>query len=84
MEAFKHPRCNFEFTAPPGTENQCDTLHVHAWKEPTFGPASTSFWRPNEEELAALNAGGSIALNIFATGHPVVSMLVYTKESENV
>ena len=84
MEDFKHPHCNFAFTAPPGTEEECGTLHVVAWKDPTFGPASTSFWRPSEDEIATLVAGGSIALNIFATGHPVVSMAVYTKESENV
>lgn len=83
MEFFKHPRCNHVFTAPPGTEKDCDDLPVQAWRDPTFGPCSTSFWRPNAEELNALIHGGSIALNIFATGHPVVSMLVYTKESEN-
>jgi hypothetical protein len=84
MEFFKHPLCNFEFTAPPGTEKECDSLPVQTWKDPTFGPCSTSFWRPNQEELAALVAGGSIALNIFATGHPVVSMGVYRKEHKNV
>ncbi len=80
MEFFKHPLCNHAFTAPPGTEDDCDTLPVVVWADPTFGPASTSFWRPSAEDLAMLNAGGSIGLSIFATGHPVVSMGVYAKE----
>jgi hypothetical protein len=74
MQYFKHPHCNHAFTAPPGTEDECGTLHVKAWVDPTFGPASTSYWRPSVEELAALNGGGSVALTVFATGHPVVMM----------
>lgn len=80
MEYFKHPDCNYAFTAPLGTEDECGTLHVKAWIDPTFGPASTSFWRPSMQELEILIAGGSIGLNIFSTGHPVVSMQVYTRE----
>lgn len=74
MEFFKHRECNFVFTAPPGTEDECDELWVRTDIDPTFGPVSTSFWRLSKEDMARLNAGGSIALNIFATGHPVVSM----------
>ncbi len=76
MEDFKHPLCNHAFTAPPGTEDKCGTLHVKTWIDPTFGPAGTSYWRPSPAELEALNAGGAIALNIFSTGHPVVSMSI--------
>lgn len=83
MQYFKHPKCNHAFTAPPGTEDECGTLDVIAWTDPTFGPCSTSFWRPDAAELAALNAGGSVALNIFDINHPVVSMIVCTKETEN-
>ncbi len=81
MQFFKHPSCNHAFTAPPGTEDECATLHVRTWNDPTFGPCSTSYWRPSAEDLKALNEGGWIGLNIFATGHPVVSMLVYLKET---
>jgi hypothetical protein len=31
-----------------------------------------SLWRPDAEELAALNAGATIALGISGTVHPVV------------
>jgi hypothetical protein len=31
-----------------------------------------SLWRPNDEELAALNAGGAIILGIRGDVHPVI------------
>ena len=53
------------------------------WDEATMGPCAalpvmvdqygiTSVWKPSEEELALLNAGGGIALTIASTVHPPI------------
>ena len=65
---------NKQFSAPKGlTEKEVKTLHVrqgivNEWV------CNTSHWMPTAEELKALNEGKGIYLNIFGSGHPVVSM----------
>jgi len=39
-------------------------------KDDTF----TSFWKPDEQELIALNKGGYVVLAVIAKAHPPVSM----------
>lgn len=65
---------NFTYTAPPGTEGQCQDLHVRRAQSPMFGNSSTSLWRPHLEELKKLNEGAGVALTIFSAEHPVVSV----------
>lgn len=73
----KHPRCNRPFRAPQGmTEQEVATLWVETKRDPQFGIAHTSFWKPDAEDLAKLQAGGTVALTIFGSGHPVLSMAV--------
>lgn len=36
-----------------------------------------SFYRPNAEDLAAINAGGVLRLGIMGTSHPVLNMAVF-------
>lgn len=84
MQFIKHPQCNYNFGPPKGVSgNDCGTLPVKQWQDPDFGQAYTSFWRPSEAELKALNDGGSIALTIYGPGHPMLSMQVRAKESES-
>lgn len=42
----------------------------------TTTETSTSFWKPTEEELAALANGSSIELTIWGGHHPPVSLTV--------
>jgi hypothetical protein len=42
----------------------------------TDGRGFSSFWRPSQAELAALNAGGMLQLVIFGGGHPPVALHV--------
>ncbi len=64
------------------TDDECVGLPTRVWRD-EHGPWATSFWKPNEAELAALVAGGCINLNLrVGPGqHPVTSMGVLTKES---
>jgi hypothetical protein len=85
MECFNHPHCTRVIGKPEDmAKADCVGLPVRDWVNP-FGRWTTSYWRPSEEEIAALVAGGSIALHLRLgqSAHPVTSMNVYTKESEN-
>ena len=78
MISLKHPFCNKRLTPTAGmTENECRTLHVY--QEPATDesfPAVSSFWTPEPDELATLNAGGSVMLRIIGYTHPPLSMRV--------
>ena len=81
MEFIKHPSCNKDFGPPRGlTDAECGTLPVKVWRDPPYGAVHTSFWRPSAEELAALNAGGSVAVNLYVPIQPMMSMQVYQAE----
>lgn len=83
MDFVNHPTCNARLGPPPGVSaEQCGTLPVKRWRMPGYGPVDTSFWRPNAAELAALNAGGSIAVNLHVGPgqHPMMSVQAYAKE----
>lgn len=84
MEFIKHPSCNTQLGPPPGVSSEkCGTLPIKRWSQPGYGPVDTSFWKPDAEELAALVAGGCIAVNLHVGPgqHPMMSTNVYTKES---
>ena len=65
---------NFTYTAPEGREKDVVDLHVRLHIDQALGAAITSLWKPSEEELACLLAGGGVALTIYGSGHPVVSV----------
>lgn len=83
MEFINHPSCNLRLGPPRGVSDvDCGTLPVKTWQDPSLGQVMTSFWKPSAEELKALNAGGSIAINLYTRVHPMMSALVYLKEPE--
>lgn len=68
MEIIKHPLTNRIQTAPAGMDDVNDLPVV------VLQGVQYSFWKPDAEELALLNAGHSIALGVWAEQHPVVSV----------
>lgn len=74
MEIRRHPACTNDIGAPDDMQDgSCGALPVYYVRD-DYGIWAHSFWKPNEEELAALNAGGSVLLGVRAhgDGHPVV------------
>ena len=70
----KHPTNNMELKPPEDwdhTELPCETLHVTLLRDPAV---ICSFWRPDAEELAALQAGYPLVLMVYGPAHPVVAM----------
>jgi hypothetical protein len=78
MHFVDFPGTNHSFGKPQEMrDDQCGTLRVKRGFTDVGGdvyPVNTSGWKPSEEDLARLNAGGLIYLNIFGSGHPVVSV----------
>jgi hypothetical protein len=70
-----HPGSTRRFGAPSDwsteQDGECSTLEI-ADVEGAGGSFMESLWRPNDEELAALNAGGAIILGIRGDVHPVI------------
>ncbi len=75
MDIIQHQFCNAERTAPSDMKDDCVTLPVCEYKD-VYGQWQASFWRPSDEEMAILNAGGNICLHVRVGGrqHPVVAM----------
>lgn len=65
---------NFTYTAPEGQEDSVCDLRVRRSEQGMLGRSTTSLWKPSEEELACLLAGAGVALTIYGSGHPVVSV----------
>jgi len=53
-------------------DGPCGALHIR--RDP--GNRLLSAWTPTQDELAALNAGGSVILSVVGTGHPPVWIAV--------
>lgn len=64
--------------APPqGTKRgECGALPVIIFAEPGQIPVFASFWKPSPEDLAKLNAGEHIRLDVFGGAHPPVWLSV--------
>jgi hypothetical protein len=89
MQIHTHYCCNHEFGKPSDmSHSECATLPVVAFLRNGSAWAQ-SFWKPTEEELQALNAGMSIALEVRIgsvnpgepVGHPVVRLGVTDEET---
>lgn len=78
MNKIQHPSNNAVLGAPAGwnqSDLPCGALPITR-TECDGIPAVVSFWRPTAEELAALNAGASIALWVIGNTMPPVSLSV--------
>lgn len=56
------------------TQGPCGALHVREVIDPDIGPELRSAWQPDADELAILNAGGVVILNVVGDGHPPVAL----------
>lgn len=76
MEILRHPLCVTELDPPADMrDGSCEPLPIAICTD-EHGMWSISFWKPDTDELAKLQAGGAIALWVRATGrqHPVVGL----------
>ena len=64
-------------------DGSCSSLPVFNYED-EYGMWCASYWKPDEAELAALNAGGSIRLEIRCStrNHPVIGVAVTFKPSD--
>lgn len=80
MKQVNHPLCNRVLGAPKGwNANEgtkalpCDALAVR--DDVINGvPVVISFWKPDAQELALLNAGGTVALHVCGYSMPPVML----------
>ncbi|MBY0238474.1 MAG: hypothetical protein K2X55_04095 [Burkholderiaceae bacterium] len=78
MQKIQHPSNNAVLGAPAGWDQghvPCSALPITR-TEVDGMPTVVSFWRPTAEELAVLNAGGSVALWVAGTSMPPVMVEV--------
>jgi hypothetical protein len=73
MKPIKTAACDMIYRGP--TPDIGD-LHCQRLKPGTI----RSFWKPSEEELAALNAGGAVELDVFTEPLPPLAVNVITAE----
>lgn len=75
----RHPQTTRWLGAPLGWEpdehGTCGHLAIVDVQHPA-GHAMISRWEPTPDELALLNAGGSVELQIVGAVHPPVSLIV--------
>lgn len=78
MNRTQHPSNNAVLGAPIGWDQKdlpCGALPIT--RTMCEGkPAVASFWKPTAEELAALNAGGSVVLWVIGETMPPVALCV--------
>lgn len=65
----------------PQISGPCGALPVRDGVHPGSHHFMESAWKPEPDELAALNAGGSVVLRIVSTVHPVVALYVIEDEA---
>lgn len=82
MNPTQHSSNNRVLGAPPGWDQQTTPVSALAVTDTRFNgtPGVASFWRPSAEELAALNAGGLVMLNVIGTTMPPVCLGVALAE----
>lgn len=76
MRPTQHPSNTRVLGAPAGWDQQQLECSALAITDVTVDeqPAVVSFWQPSTEELAILNAGGTIALWVFGRDMPPVAL----------
>lgn len=81
MNKTQHPSNNAVLGAPVGWDQQqlpCSALAITRTDWDGV-PAVLSFWKPTAEELATLNAGGSVVLSVAGHTMPPVALTVDPK-----
>jgi hypothetical protein len=78
MKFIQHPSNNCVLGAPKAWDHQAIECHaLPITRSDANGcPVMVSFWRPSADELADLAAGGAVALWIYGSAHPPVSLQV--------
>lgn len=77
MDILHLSNCNSVIGPPSDMQDgSCSSLPVEVYQDGVGAVWSRSFWKPSQDELAILNAGGVIDLHIRASGrqHPVVAV----------
>lgn len=78
MNKIQHPSNNGVLGAPAGWvqgDNPCGALPITRTECDGLAVVK-SYWRPDAEELAALNAGGCVALSVVGNTMPPVMLMV--------
>lgn len=75
MNYVKHPTNNFTYTSPPDMRDRCGDLSVTR-TELNGDPCIKSYWKPSEEDIANILAGGHVCLHIIGRGMPPVMLSV--------
>jgi len=78
MDRTQHPTNNAVLGAPQGWDQKDVPCGALAITRTEMGgmPAVVSFWKPTADELAALNAGQSVALWVCGSTMPPVALSV--------
>ena len=78
LNKIQHPSNNGVLGAPAGWDQghvPCSALAITRTEVDGL-PVVVSYWRPDADELAVLNAGGSVALHVAGTSMPPVMLTV--------
>lgn len=75
MRVHQHASNNMILKAPEDMPD-CETVPATLVFDSDTETRVLTFWRPTEEELAALNKGHSVCLHVFGRAHPPVSLTV--------
>lgn len=73
MKFHQHSTNNMLLGKPPGSNN-VESMPATMWVGDDGSVTVASFWRPDPEELALLNTGGSVVLYVLGTIHPPVAV----------
>lgn len=73
MKFHQHSSNNMLLGKPKDSSN-VETMPATMWVGDDGSVTVASFWRPEPEELAMLNAGGSVVLYVLGTMHPPVAI----------
>jgi hypothetical protein len=77
MRYIQHPSNNTIFGAPKGVPaEECSALPVTKGYDGNGRPTIRSYWRPDAQELAAINAGKPIILELWGTTLVPILLLV--------
>lgn len=77
MKPIQTAQCNAVLAAPPGcTIEECKSLAVMRGHFPNGTQVVVSFWKPDAEELAQLNAGEPVTLLLWGETMPPAAVFV--------
>lgn len=80
MDAIKSATSNHTFGPPESWNNErngeCTPLHVTKTADDGGNAIMQSEWKPNQDELDALNAGAPVVLTVWGVMHPPVAVNV--------